>query len=828
MKMRTSSKSILSALLALAVQAGYAQNTVKDSTGLCTSSADNILELLRGQISSVRVSSIDGNPVGALNINIRGLNSLRTDNLPLFVIDGAILNTGLNQNLDAFWQYGEQSYTSALDPMAFLSPSEIESIEVLKNTSATAVYGSRGANGVVIIKTRMPNGTGKSLNIKSNVSLGNWNDRSSISHNHHISVGAASNQTAYNLSADLRSISGVLEGNGSNYAMIKANFDTRANNVLWFGLNSVLGVGQSCSPSGVAWLGKPSMTLALRDNEKLSPSVSVEQWMSDYADQSQDLRALASSYMTMNFSPKLSWTSTIGVDLQYNTRGLWYGKATPLGAPSADNPSGGSGSLLSSLMFSTNLNTALKYRTFIGKNHLLQAELSGDYVADLRSFNTMNGQNYISHVLGAKGLSLANSPVNLHKFHRDYSHIGAAASLGWSWKGAAQLNACLRYDNTPKYSSQVWDLYPSVEVSLDIAELAGIKGRTLGSLKLETGWGRSGKEQYVPYELFGTVLSGSWFVPEESTESFYDGLIRLTTTELNAGINARLLQERLVLRASWYDRRSDDRFQMYCLGEWHPRPSSNKRDYWDWAKARQVFERVSSVANRGFEADIEAVALKTDALEWRISANCAYNVNQMTSSNPEDFYGRVVGHEVYCSANAIDLPVSSLIGYELNADGTYKDQTGEGIVSVADKVTLGNTIPKLYGGLNTTLRSGALTFELRLDGAAGHKIANINNLIADNPTPDSEGKIALTSAYVEKGDYLRLALLGVRYQIPSHMKWLKGAEVLLSARNLAVLTAYSGWNPDVNCYGVNSLSNGFDYGSYPLARTFTAGISLKF
>ena len=97
MKMRTSSKSILSALLALAVQAGYAQNTVKDSTGLCTSSADNILELLRGQISSVRVSSIDGNPVGALNINIRGLNSLRTDNLPLFVIDGAILNTGLNQ-----------------------------------------------------------------------------------------------------------------------------------------------------------------------------------------------------------------------------------------------------------------------------------------------------------------------------------------------------------------------------------------------------------------------------------------------------------------------------------------------------------------------------------------------------------------------------------------------------------------------------------------------------------------------------------------------------------------------------------------------------------
>ena len=132
MKMRTSSKSILSALLALAVQAGYAQNTVKDSTGLCTSSADNILELLRGQISSVRVSSIDGNPVGALNINIRGLNSLRTDNLPLFVIDGAILNTGLNQNLDAFWQYGEQSYTSALDPMAFLSPSEIESIEVLK------------------------------------------------------------------------------------------------------------------------------------------------------------------------------------------------------------------------------------------------------------------------------------------------------------------------------------------------------------------------------------------------------------------------------------------------------------------------------------------------------------------------------------------------------------------------------------------------------------------------------------------------------------------------------------------------------------------------
>ena len=88
------------------------------------------------------------------------------------------------------------------------------------------------------------------------------------------------------------------------------------------------------------------------------------------------------------------------------------------------------------------------------------------------------------------------------------------------------------------------------------------------------------------------------------------------------------------------------------------------------------------------------------------------------------------------------------------------------------------------------------------------------------------GKI--TQGDVERGDYLRLDCLTLSYDIPLKVRWIKGFKVNLSGHNLFTLTGYSGWNPDVNCFGVSALTGGIDYGSYPLMRMYILGFNIKF
>jgi len=132
----------LGALVCTAVQAEEPSGTV---TQAVSSSAKSVEALLQGQVPGVRVWSMDSNPLSAQGISIRGVNSLRGSGMPLFVVDGSILNAANLKNLDPLWQYDDKAFVTPLSQLAFLSPNDIESIEVLKNASATALYGSKGA-----------------------------------------------------------------------------------------------------------------------------------------------------------------------------------------------------------------------------------------------------------------------------------------------------------------------------------------------------------------------------------------------------------------------------------------------------------------------------------------------------------------------------------------------------------------------------------------------------------------------------------------------------------------------------------------------------------
>ncbi|MGY8914402.1 MAG: carboxypeptidase-like regulatory domain-containing protein, partial [Flavobacteriales bacterium] len=143
---------------------GYGTTTVKDATGSVTSvtAADfnggaiaSPEQLIQGKTAGVNIQQTSGEPGAGIQLNIRGSNSVRGDNSPLFVVDGVPLAGG---NTSPGGDTGSGG-SAVKNPLNFLNPSDIESISILKDASATAIYGSRGANGVVIITTKSGKGS---------------------------------------------------------------------------------------------------------------------------------------------------------------------------------------------------------------------------------------------------------------------------------------------------------------------------------------------------------------------------------------------------------------------------------------------------------------------------------------------------------------------------------------------------------------------------------------------------------------------------------------------------------------------------------------------
>ena len=167
------------------------------------------------------------------------------------------------------------------------------------------------------------------------------------------------------------------------------------------------------------------------------------------------------------------------------------------------------------------------------------------------------------------------------------------------------------------------------------------------------------------------------------------------------------------------------------------------------------------------------------------------------------------------------MSVATITGFRENSDGSPEDINGDGALTDSDKVPLGFSIPKLHGGFGTKFSVKDFTLDIQFDGAAGHQIANLSKLFGD-------GKQLLSASYVENGDFLRLSRVSAMYDIRLKRTWIKALCVSLSATNLFTAGTYSGWNPDVNCYGVDARSAGTDYGSFPISRSLILGISAKF
>lgn len=241
------------------VVVGYGTQKAKDATGSVVAIGAKDFnkgviaspeQLLQGRAAGIQITPASGEPGAGVNIRIRGTSSLRSGNNPLFVVDGVPLDGGETSSGGRDFGTGSQS---ARNPLNFLNPDDIENISVLKDASSAAIYGSRGANGVVLITTRRGKSGQKTLNVSANTSLGStlrrydlvsasdyagavtraggdatspavngkastdWQDeifRTSVSQNYNVSYGGGNDDTRYNMSLGYSDQQGVIKKSG--------------------------------------------------------------------------------------------------------------------------------------------------------------------------------------------------------------------------------------------------------------------------------------------------------------------------------------------------------------------------------------------------------------------------------------------------------------------------------------------------------------------------------------------------------------------------------------------------------------------------------------
>lgn len=794
------------------------QNIVADSLEFAKAAAVTPATLIQGKVSGLRVTQIDGNVNGAFNTLLRGVNALRSDSQPLWVVDGVIINPALNKNKDAFFQYGEQSYTSPLNAMMFLNGYDIESINVLKDLSSISKYGIYGANGVIEITTKQATGEKFKIGWRTNIGFSAPEETvdgttNGLSHNHFFDMSGTTGQTRYYVSAYLRSLEGIVRNNNALYGGLRANFETKANSVVWFGMNSSVTIGNMNSIAGTSYFGQPSLTMTMRDKD-FFPYDTFEGWANDYDDEARDKRFTASMFLTFNFSKSLSLKNTFGTDFENNNRYIWYGNGTSFGILN-----NGAASLLGTSVFKYNAASSLCWNKYLFTNHHIDISATVEASGEWTKFNTLNGTDFFLHGLRAKGLNNAASKAILHKYDHRYNTTGLYGILRYDFKGIAGAEGTLRADRTPRYDDGVV-LFRGWEAWFNAVKAFPSIAGSVSTLKLKAGYGEAGREQYVPYGLYDEYISGDYPRIDNDFQMFYEALNRVRSVEFSAGIDLGLLSDRITVHAGYYDKRTDDAFSAYCFGV----PSNKKSHYWKYGERSDVFSQSAKLMNRGIEADVKFEIIKGKKTGLSIYANAAYNANQLLEISVADAKGRAVGNGVTVNANVVGYPVGALFAYKVGEDGSYMDLTPDGKTDFYDKDVVGNPHPEFFGGAGADFRYGAFNFEALLTGAFGFDILNLNNLLFNETAP-----YEIDDRYVEKGDYIRLGRVSAGLRIPTPKVGIfQAVNVSISALNLLTLTSYSGWNPEVNCFGSSYLSSGVDYGSYPMARTIIAGVKIEF
>jgi TonB-linked SusC/RagA family outer membrane protein len=858
---------------------------------------------LQGKAPGVQVMQNAGNPGNGISIRVRGPASINAGNQPLYVVDGVPI---LQENYSQLG-LGGQDVTAVTG----INPDEIESIDILKDAAASAIYGSRGSNGVVMITTKRGR-AGKShitfsgyngwqsasetipmLNAKQYVEVFNesakndgydpddydftpgvddsanvdWQKavfRNSPVRDLQLGASGGSDRVLYYLSGSYFDQSGIVIGSKYTRAASRVNLDFNANSKL--SLRSSLGLGREDnnriqgdgSLDGVVTnaIGMQPMRPVYRADGsfagraqglRYSNPVAIAKVNSNELETRRAFGNLEANYQVAN---NFRLTGRGGFDALDLDETAWDSPTVDRTYAASANGVGKSGHTGATKYLAEGyatfepLSSATSHLSLIGG---ASVEYNKSTLNFIRGEGFTSGfRTYVRNASNVTEYDGSSTENNL---------VGFFSRADWSLRDRYLLSASIRSDGSSRFGEDNrYGLFPAASVGWVVSEEPFARGLAkVVNMKLRASYGATGNQGIGDFAAralaTGSPYSGT---PGISVSQLGNRDLRWETTrEADAGADLLFFNGRANLTADYYVRRTSD------LLVQRPIPAiSGFTTYWG---------NIGNIENRGLDLGLNTTNLQlggTDGFAWHSTLTLTFNRNKVTSLfNDQPFTTGINGRET--SIATVGKPLGSFFMYKFDGvdpqtgDAILRDLDGDGDVTTADRMIVGNPHPDYFGGLTNTFNLKNLELNTFLQFSKGNDVFNMMRIFADDGACTYDNKFAdvmrrwqkpgditdvprmsydcasgadaISSRFIEDGSYLRIQEVTLGYRVPPRfatMARLDNARIYVSGRNLATFTKYSGYNPDVNSAGSDAnVVIGTDYYAYPLPRTFTIGIT---
>ena len=512
-------------------------------------------------------------------------------------------------------------------------------------------------------------------------------------------------------------------------------------------------------------------------------------------------------------------------------------------------------------------NAMLTYRKKFQKHLLellalgeLQKETYNGYYTTVTNFNT---DQFGYDNLQAGAVRLWEGTGSYYESPHLVSFMGRA---NYTYDDRFILTFNARTDASSKFgSNHKWGFFPSVSAAWNVSREAFMKEITfINDLKVRAGYGLAGNQDGIDSYTTLSLVQPNGVVPVGTSAMVSLSEFRNTNPNLkwevkrtfNAGFDITMLDNRLLLSANYYNSKTNDMLYLYNVGV-PPFAYS------------ELLANIGSMRNDGAEISIGFTPLRTADMELNINANLTFQRNKLLSLSGT-YEGQDISAPAYKSLASLNGAgfhggynhiVYQIVGQPLGvfylphctglkSDGaggyTYNvaDLNGNGVnlEDGEDRYVAGQAVPKRLLGSNISFRYKRVDIAVQMNGAFGHKIyngtsltyMNMNsfpeyNVMAKAPKQNIKDQTA-TDYWLEKGDYLNFDYVTVGWNVPTGKaaKYLRSLRLSLTVNNLATICSYSGLTPMINSSTVNSTLGVDDKRSYPLARTYTMGLSVNF
>jgi TonB-linked SusC/RagA family outer membrane protein len=770
------------------VVTGYGTSRRRDLTGSVASlkerdfnkgvftSAD---QLLQGKVSGVLMLNNSGAPGGGSTVKIRGSSSVTGSGQPLYVVDGVPLDG--RSPRPGVMDLGFGGGNPSSNPLNFMNPSDIASIDILKDASATAIYGSRAAYGVVLITTKK--GKAGETRIDFNTSVGfssimkkievldaaqfrsaltyyglsNSNDKGAnvdamdailqkgMVQNYNVSISGGNENARYRLSLGALDQEGIVRKSG--FKKYSANLNVN----LKFLDSKKLGLDINIAPSqylediapisndagaggsliGMALQWNPTLALKIGDSlvnvggTSVFNPLGISEAINDRSKVTTVLASIAPYYkITSWLEYKFLFSINYGTGTRRSSRNQNINLNNTNGFTGV-----GAAAIGQSELVTTQFTHTLSLDKKLTTNLNLNAVIGYEYLKFLNKGSRMSG-NGPAGGFGQYGLDYTDyiqfsesSSRSISSFNDPLTELQSYfARAVFNYKDKYLLTGTFRADGSTRFGkNNRYGYFPSLAAAWNVTKESFFKVDFINSLKIRVGWGKTGNQEFPAGSSQYRYSFGSNGALGQVNNPNPD-LKWQTDRQYNVGFDATVLKNRITVTADYFNKLTTD--LLYPTFPIQPAPPGSVVTW---------FNLAGKVLNKGFEFAVNAAVVQKRDLNWDLGVNATFLQNNVSEFKAPIPTGALHGQGISGSTIEViqnGLPINAfVVRHFLGLDKAtgLAAYTENGDV----KLYAGSPNPKVLLGVSSTLRYKMLSLTINMNGSFGQKIYNntLNNVI---------------------------------------------------------------------------------------------------